>query len=77
MGMEGMKKLYSTLIILVFTLVHLRGVDFGAIVQNYLTLLKVLLVVGLVLFGFILGKGDFSHLDFSAPLMSEEVSWKT
>jgi len=74
---EGMKKVYSILIILIFTLVHLRGVEFGAKVQNYLTLLKVLLVIGLILFGFLLGTGDFSH--FSAPAKSESlpVSWKT
>jgi len=76
-GIAGMKKIYSILIIMIFTLVHLRGVDFGAKVQNYLTLLKVLLVVGLILFGFSLGKGDFSHLQVKQGISMGGLSWKT
>ena len=77
LGVEGMKKIYSILIIFIFTGVHLRGMDFGAKVQNYLTLLKVLLVVGLILFGFYLGQGDFSHLQTTASIPLGNVSWKT
>jgi len=76
-GIAGMKKVYSILIITIFTLVHLRGVDFGAKVQNYLTLLKVLLVVGLILFGFSLGKGDFDHLQIKQGISLGGLSWKT
>ena len=76
-GVGGMKKMYSIFIIVVFTLVHLRGVDFGAKVQNFLTLMKVLLVVGLILFGFSLGKGDFSHLVAAEKITMEGLNWKT
>ena len=38
---ETMKKVYSMAIIGVFTVVHLRGMRFGTLIQNYLTLLKV------------------------------------
>lgn len=76
-GIDGMKKGYSILIILIFTLVHLRGMDFGAKVQNYLTLLKVLLVVGLILFGFFLGNGDFAHLETSDTTPVFTANWKT
>jgi len=76
-GIGGMKKIYSIVIILVFTLVHLKGVDFGTKVQNYLTLMKVVLVVGLILFGFFLGNGDFNNLSQSSPLLPVNVSWKT
>ena len=76
-GVEGMKKIYSILIILVFTLIHLRGLDFGAKVQNYLTLLKVLLVVGLIFFGFFLGSGDFRNLDFHSSEPILKADWKT
>ena len=77
LGIEGMKKVYSIFIILIFTLVHMRGVDFGAKVQNYLTLLKVLLVVGLILFGFSAGTGDFGNLKSveAKPIM--KADWKT
>lgn len=76
-GLDGMKKIYSILIIVLFTLVHLRGVDFGAKVQNYLTMLKVALVVGLILFGFTLGKGDFSNLESVSAITIESSSWKS
>jgi len=76
-GPEGMKKIYSILIIVIFTMVHLRGVEFGAKVQNYLTFLKVLLVVGLVLFGFFLGSGDLGNLSISKEVKEIPVSWKT
>lgn len=76
-GIEGMKKIYSITIIIVFTMIHLRGVDFGAKIQNYLTLMKVLLVVGLILFGFFLGNGDFSHLKPVAAKPLMDTSWKT
>jgi APA family basic amino acid/polyamine antiporter len=76
-GVQGMKKVYSILIIVTFTLVHLRGVDFGTKVQNYLTLMKVLLVVGLILFGFFLGKGDFGNLKVTEEISSAPLNWKT
>lgn len=77
-GVGGMKKVYSILIIGVFTLVHLRGVDFGAKVQNILTLMKVMLVVGLILFGFSLGQGDMSHLVTTEKVaLVGGISWKT
>ncbi len=77
LGPEGMKKFYSILIIAVFTFVHLRGVDFGARVQNYLTVMKVALIVGLILFGFSLGKGDFGHLEMAQEPAGGTIGWKT
>ncbi len=55
------KKVLSILVILVFTLIHARGIEVGARVQNFLTLLKVLLIVGLVVLGFSLGRGDLGN----------------
>ena len=46
------KKFFSILIIVIFTGIHLRGIEFGTRVQNYLTILKVGLVVGLIVIGF-------------------------
>ncbi len=56
------KKLLAIAVIALFTLVHLRGIEFGAIIQNYLTILKVGLIVVLILVGFMWGKGSFDHL---------------
>jgi len=59
-----LKKLFAILIIAVFTLIHMRGIVFGSKVQNLLTLLKISIIVGLVIFGFASGKGNLSN--FSA-----------
>jgi len=77
LGVDGMKNVYSILIIASFTIIHLRGIEFGARVQNYLTILKVLLVIGLILFGFSLGNGDFAHFKSPIPNTGDPVTWKT
>ncbi len=56
------RKGLAILVILGFTALHMRGLELGAGVQNLLTLLKVLLVVGLVVAGFAFGRGSFDHL---------------
>jgi len=56
-----LKKLYAIALIAVFTLIHMRGIVFGSRVQNFLTILKVGLVVGLIVFGLASGKGDTAH----------------
>jgi APA family basic amino acid/polyamine antiporter len=58
-------------------MVHLKGVDFGAKVQNLLTVMKVMLVVGLILFGFSLGKGDFNELAQAKIGPIGDFNWKT
>ena len=49
-------------IVSIFTLLHYRGVKLGARVQNTLTAVKVLLLVGLVAVGFLRGNGSGSYL---------------
>jgi APA family basic amino acid/polyamine antiporter len=56
-----LKKLYAIAVIVVFTLIHMRGIVFGSRIQNFLTVLKVALIVGLIVFGFASGKGDTAH----------------
>lgn len=56
-----LKKAYAIAVIAIFTLIHMRGIVFGARIQNFLTVLKVALIVGLIVFGFASGKGDTSH----------------
>jgi APA family basic amino acid/polyamine antiporter len=72
-----LKKLYAILIIAIFTAVHVRGLEFGASVQNVLTILKVGLIVGLIFAGFAFGQGSWDHftqgIDFDFGLSGWKV----
>ena len=70
------KKLVSISVICAFTAVHLRGTSTGSVVQNALTLLKIFLVVGLVVVGFGVGRGDWSNLH-AASAPAGQVGFKT
>jgi APA family basic amino acid/polyamine antiporter len=72
-----LKKAYAIFVILIFTLIHARGLELGAKVQNLLTLLKVLLIVGLVAIGFSIGKGNFGHFIQGADFTFDFGGWKT
>ena len=72
-----MKKLFAILIIAAFTFLHTRGLKTGARVQNVLTGLKVLLIVGLVAAGFAVGKGTFAHFAAAAPFRFDFAGLKT
>lgn len=71
------KKFYSLLVILVFTCIHARGIELGARVQNLLTLLKVGLILGLIIFGFSSGQGSLSHLTGGSGFEFDFSGWKT
>ena len=71
------KKGLSIIVILLFSLVHLRGIEFGTKIQNGLTLLKVGLVAGLIFIGFTLGSGDIRHLTLGDPFALNFSGWKT
>jgi len=71
-----LKKIYASLIIIVFTLIHRRGVKLGARVQNSLTVLKVVLIAGLIALGFASGKGSFAHLTQGQPFSFGFAGWK-
>ena len=72
----ALKKFYSILVILAFTLVHLRGIIFGTRVQNLLTLLKVGLIAGLILIGFSFGQGSFDHFFQGKEFSFDFGGWK-
>lgn len=61
-----LKKLYSILVVMIFTLIHLRGISFGAKVQNFLTVVKVGLIVLFIGASFLSEKGDFSNFSSSS-----------
>jgi APA family basic amino acid/polyamine antiporter len=59
------KKGIAVFVIVVFTFLHLRGLKSGTKIHNLLTLLKVLLILGLIVLGFSIGSGSFEHLEHS------------
>ena len=74
-GLTG--KILALLAILALMLVHLRGLELGARVQNWLTVGKVVLIVVLVVFGFSMGQGDFANLSRGAEVPAGVAGWKT
>jgi len=68
---------FAVLVIILFTLIHMRGIDTGARVQNYLTVLKVGLIVVLILGGLSFGDGDFGHLSDHGEFSFGFDGWKT
>jgi len=71
-----LRKLYAILVIATFTGIHVRGLEFGANVQNVLTILKVGLIVGLVVAGFALGQGSWDHFTQGIDLDFGLGGWK-
>jgi APA family basic amino acid/polyamine antiporter len=78
-GSEGaiMEKTYAILIVAAFTLLHTRGLEIGARVQNALTGLKILFIVGLVAAGFAIGSGSLAHLTAAGPFRFDFAGIKT
>ncbi|UCC72935.1 MAG: amino acid permease [Gemmatimonadota bacterium] len=74
---ELIKKALAIVVILALTLVHLRGVELGARVQNWLTVGKVVLIAALVVVGFSLGRGDFGNFGQGAEVQRGVEGWKT
>ena len=72
-----LKKIFAIAIIVIFTLIHRRGLELGAKIQNSLTIMKVTLIVGLVFFGFLLGKGDVNHFSLGSTFNFDFAGWKT
>lgn len=70
-------KVMAISVILLFTLVHLKGMSFGSGVQNILTILKVLLIVFLILAGLAFGRGTFQHFTPEQPFHFSFSSIKT
>ena len=68
---------FAVLVIILFTAIHMRGIDTGARVQNYLTVLKVGLIVVLILGGLSFGDGDYGHLSDHGEFSFGFGGWKT
>jgi APA family basic amino acid/polyamine antiporter len=72
-----LKKTLSIGVILLFTGIHMRGIEFGTRVQNVLTLLKGALIAGLILGGLLLGSGSTRHFAQGNPFSFSFEGWKT
>jgi len=77
MDQTATRTFLSVSVILIFTVIHYRGIRTGALVQNILTLLKVALIVFLLLAGFLSGKGDVSNFNTGGGVVSGFAGWKT
>ena len=71
------KTVLSIIVILLFTFIHLRGIEFGAKVQNYLTVLKVGIIAVLILLAIFFGKGDIQHFTSGTEFLFNFGGWKT
>lgn len=77
MSQAATRTFLSVSVILVFTIIHYRGIKTGTLIQNILTLLKVALIVFLLLAGFLSGRGDISHFSGGSGISSGFAGWKT
>jgi len=70
-------RILSVSIIVLFTCIHFRGIEFGTKVQNWLTVLKVLLIGGLITAGFLAGTGDLQNFTAGGSSEVDFAGWKT
>lgn len=71
------KRFLALTVILVFTVIHLRGLKFGTSIQNGLTLLKIFILAALIILGFAFGDGSWEHLLKGSTISFEVTNWKT
>ncbi|MDT8400772.1 MAG: amino acid permease [Bacteroidales bacterium] len=77
LGVKGTAKMFAVVVVLAFTLIHSRGIKFGSKVQNILTILKILLVAGLIVAGLAFGKGNIENFSAANTLGNGLSGWKT
>lgn len=77
LDVEALKKLLAALVIVLFTVIHMRGIELGARIQNYLTILKVVLLVGFILAGLTMGAGNIDHFVDAKAFSFDFGGWKT
>ena len=72
-----LKKVLAVVIVLLFTILHYRGIKTGIFVQNILVLIKIIVIIGLVLAGFILYEQNFSYLSEDFRVSSNDIAFGT
>lgn len=76
-GIVVPKKIIAIFIILIFTIVHYLGVRIGSKVQNLLTGLKIVIVIGLASIGLAIGSGTGAIMTFNVNGSFNAVSFGT
>ena len=71
-----LKKILAICVILLFTGIHMRGIEFGARIQNVLTVSKVALICCLILGGLVLGSGSLHHFSQGSAFSFSFEGWK-
>ena len=72
-----LKKILSICVILFFTGIHMRRIEFGARVQNVLTGLKGMLIACLILGGLLFGSGNVRHFAQGTTFSFSFEGWQT
>jgi len=62
---KGSTTFLAVVVIIVFSLIHLQKRRLGAILQNFLTIAKIIIILGLIILGFIFGNGG--DVDWTIP----------
>ena len=71
-----LSKIIAVTIVLIFTLIHSRGIRSGTKVQNVLTVIKVAILVILIVAGLGSGMGDMSHFGQGPSITEGKAGWK-
>lgn len=73
----NLKKAASISIILIFAFIHLGGIKKSARVQNWLTVLKIIMVSGIIFIGLMFGKGSLEHFSNPMDYQFTAGNWKS
>ena len=76
LSVENFSRCMAILVIVGFSFVHSRGIVLGARVQNGLTVLKILLVIGLIVAGLLLGEGSMQNVRLVKTFQFSFDNWK-
>jgi APA family basic amino acid/polyamine antiporter len=77
LSLSSIGKILSVSVILLFTFIHYFGLKSGTFVQNFLTILKVALILILLIAGFSSGKGDIANFKGIETMSTGIDLWKS
>ncbi len=72
-----LKKALSVGLVLLFTILHYRGIKTGLFIQNIFVLVKIVVLIGLVLAGFILFDQNFNYISGDFRLSTNTIAFGT
>ncbi len=71
------QRIAAILVIVLFSFIHMRGIEIGSRIQNYLTVMKVGMILIAVVAGLAFGMGDAAHFRAPASFSFDFAGWKT